>query len=181
MWNSFLVLPETAPIKDLKVHPPRRKKPNSIPSTEMKTPKAKRMEKLRSSTVEPGIGTLANYLAIKRVNTRGLQQANKCMLMAAVAYNLKKTTQLPEQQRRKYNKSNGTKGKKLGKRPIKIHFANMVVYTKAGLQNINRILLLPIAQIQPGATSKTTRFFQNLVVHQPPILAAVFLFIKLTF
>jgi hypothetical protein len=27
---------------------------------------------------------------MKRVNTRGLQQANKCMIMAAVAYNLKK-------------------------------------------------------------------------------------------
>jgi hypothetical protein len=36
------------------------------------------------------IGTLANYLAMKRINTRGLTQANKCMLMAAVAYNLKK-------------------------------------------------------------------------------------------
>jgi hypothetical protein len=48
------------------------------------------MKKLRSSTVEPVIGTLSNYLAMKRVNTRGLTQANKCMLMAAVAYNLKK-------------------------------------------------------------------------------------------
>lgn len=56
----------------------------------MQTHKAKSMKKLRSSTVEPVIGTLANYLAMKRVNTRGLQQANKCMLMAAVAYNLKK-------------------------------------------------------------------------------------------
>ena len=27
---------------------------------------------------------------MRRVNTRGLQQANNCMLMAAVAYNLKK-------------------------------------------------------------------------------------------
>ena len=36
------------------------------------------------------IGTLVNYLAMKRVNTRGIQQANKCMLMAAVAYNVKK-------------------------------------------------------------------------------------------
>ena len=27
---------------------------------------------------------------MRRVNTRGLEQANKCMLMAAVAYNLKK-------------------------------------------------------------------------------------------
>ena len=43
-----------------------------------------------SSTVEPALGTLVNYLAMRRVNTRGMEQANKCMLMAAVAYNLKK-------------------------------------------------------------------------------------------
>ncbi len=52
--------------------------------------KAKRMKKLRSSTVEPVLGTLVNYLNMRRVNTRRLRQANKCMLMAAVAYNLKK-------------------------------------------------------------------------------------------
>lgn len=56
----------------------------------LQTAKAKRLKKLRSSTVEPVIGTLVNHLAMKRVNTRGIQQANKCMLMAAVAYNLKK-------------------------------------------------------------------------------------------
>lgn len=56
----------------------------------LQTAKAKRLKKLRSSTVEPVIGTLVGYLAMKRVNTRGIQQANKCMLMAAVAYNLKK-------------------------------------------------------------------------------------------
>ena len=54
------------------------------------TTKAKRMKKLRSSTVEPVLGTLINYLNLRRVNTRGIRQANKCMLMAAVAYNLKK-------------------------------------------------------------------------------------------
>jgi len=56
----------------------------------LQTAKARQLKKLRSSTVEPVIGTLINYLAMKRVNTRGLQQANKCMIMAAVAYNLKK-------------------------------------------------------------------------------------------
>jgi hypothetical protein len=56
----------------------------------LQTPKAKRMKKLRSSTVEPVLGTLVNYLGMRRVNTRGLEQANKCMLMAAIAYNLKK-------------------------------------------------------------------------------------------
>ena len=56
----------------------------------LQTNKAKRMKKLRSSTVEPVLGTLVNYLNMRRVNTRGIRQANKCMLMAAVAYNLKK-------------------------------------------------------------------------------------------
>lgn len=56
----------------------------------MQTPKAKRLMKLRQSTVEPVIGTLTNYLGIKRVNAKGLHQANKCLIMAAIAYNLKK-------------------------------------------------------------------------------------------
>jgi hypothetical protein len=56
----------------------------------LQTGKAKHMKKLRSSTVEPVLGTLVNYLGMRRVNTRGMKQSNKCMLMAAVAYNLKK-------------------------------------------------------------------------------------------
>ena len=56
----------------------------------MQTKKAKRLMKKRQSTVEPVIGTLVNYLGMKRVNTKGLIQANKCMTMAAVAYNIKK-------------------------------------------------------------------------------------------
>ena len=56
----------------------------------LQTQKAKRMKKLRSSTVEPVLGTLINYLNLRRVNTRGIRQANKGMLMSAVAYNLKK-------------------------------------------------------------------------------------------
>ena len=56
----------------------------------MQTQKAKRMKKLRQSTVEPVLGTLINFLSMRRVNTRGLQQVNKHVLMAALAYNLKK-------------------------------------------------------------------------------------------
>lgn len=51
---------------------------------------ARTMKKLRQSTVEPVLGTLINFLGMKRINTRGIKLANKCMLMAAVAYNLKK-------------------------------------------------------------------------------------------
>ena len=48
------------------------------------------IRKIRSSTVEPVLGTLVNFLAMRRVNTRGIKQANKCIIMSAVAYNLKK-------------------------------------------------------------------------------------------
>jgi transposase len=54
------------------------------------TRKAKKMKKLRQATVEPVIGTLVNFLGMRRVNTRGIQLANKCLLMAAVCYNLKR-------------------------------------------------------------------------------------------
>ncbi len=48
------------------------------------------MKRLRQSTVEPVFGTLTQFLAMHKVNTRGIHQANKVMLMAAMAYNLKK-------------------------------------------------------------------------------------------
>jgi ABC-type anion transport system duplicated permease subunit len=48
------------------------------------------MVKVRSKTVEPVLGTLINFMNMKRVNTRGIQQANKHVLMAAMTYNLKK-------------------------------------------------------------------------------------------
>ena len=43
-----------------------------------------------SSTVEPVLGTLINHHNMKRVNSRGMAQANKHVLMAALTYNLKK-------------------------------------------------------------------------------------------
>lgn len=51
---------------------------------------AKKMVRVRSKTVEPVIGTLVNFTNMKRVNTRGIRQANKHVLMAALTYNLKK-------------------------------------------------------------------------------------------
>jgi transposase len=56
----------------------------------LQTVNREKIRQLRSSTVEPVLGTLVNYLAMRRVNTRGIKQANKCILMSAVAYNLKK-------------------------------------------------------------------------------------------
>jgi hypothetical protein len=51
---------------------------------------AKRILKKRSSTVEPVLGTMINFLSLKRVNARGIKQAMKHVLMSALAYNLKK-------------------------------------------------------------------------------------------
>jgi hypothetical protein len=56
----------------------------------MQTPKAHRMKKLRQATAEPVLGTLINFLGMRRVNTRGIKLANKCFLMAATCYNLKR-------------------------------------------------------------------------------------------
>lgn len=51
---------------------------------------AKKMVRVRSKTVEPVIGTLVNFTNMKRVNTRGIRNANKHVLMASLTYNLKK-------------------------------------------------------------------------------------------
>ena len=47
-------------------------------------------KKMRSSTVEPVLGTLLDYRAMRRVRTRGIKLANKHVVLAAMAYNLKK-------------------------------------------------------------------------------------------
>ena len=40
--------------------------------------------------MEPVLGTLINFLNMKRVNTRGISLASKHVMMSALAYNLKK-------------------------------------------------------------------------------------------
>ena len=54
------------------------------------TVKAKVMKRKRSSTVEPVWGTLINFTGMKRLNARGLEAANKMLLLSATVYNLKK-------------------------------------------------------------------------------------------
>ena len=51
---------------------------------------ARRMSRLRSATVEPVLGTLINFLGMRKVNTRGIAQAEKHVLLASLCYNLKK-------------------------------------------------------------------------------------------
>jgi transposase len=61
---------------------------------------ARKMKKLRQSTVEPVLGTLINFMGLRRIWTRGIKSANKFMLGAAIAYNLKKWMNYPEQKRK---------------------------------------------------------------------------------
>lgn len=56
----------------------------------VKSKRGKKMKTLRSSTVEPVFGTLTQFMGLRKVNTIGINQANKVMNMAAMAYNLKK-------------------------------------------------------------------------------------------
>jgi len=35
-------------------------------------------------------GTLTQFMGLRKINTHGISNANKCMLFAAMAYNLKK-------------------------------------------------------------------------------------------
>jgi len=48
------------------------------------------MKSRRQSTVEPVFGTLTQFMGLRKINTIGVQQANKVMHLAAIAYNLKK-------------------------------------------------------------------------------------------
>jgi transposase len=50
----------------------------------------KRISKIRSRTVEPVLGTLVNFFNMRRINSRGMAQATKHVMMAALTYNLKK-------------------------------------------------------------------------------------------
>jgi len=52
--------------------------------------KGKRMKTLRSATVEPVLATLLCFGGMRKVYTKGIDLANKHVLMAATAYNIKK-------------------------------------------------------------------------------------------
>ena len=56
----------------------------------VESPQGRYMKGKRQSTVEPVFGTLTQFVGLRKVNTIGLRQANKCMQLSAIAYNLKK-------------------------------------------------------------------------------------------
>ena len=56
----------------------------------VESPQGRYMKGRRQSTVEPVFGTLTQFMGLGKVNTIGLRQANKCMQLSAIAYNIKK-------------------------------------------------------------------------------------------
>jgi transposase len=56
----------------------------------VKSSRGRYMKLKRSSTVEPVFGTLTQFMGLRKVFTKGIKQAQKVMLMSAIAYNLKK-------------------------------------------------------------------------------------------
>lgn len=52
--------------------------------------RGKRMKKLRQSTVEPVFGSLTQFYGLRKIGVLGKAGAHKVMLMAAIAFNLKK-------------------------------------------------------------------------------------------
>ena len=85
------------------------------------TSKAKRLKKLRSNNVEPVLGTLVNFLGMRRVHTKGVGLADKCLTMAAIAYNLKKLLKWEDKKRQ--------------------------ADAKALLQSMNSVFLMPMGSI----------------------------------
>jgi len=58
------------------------------------SPKGQYYKRKRQSTVEPVIGVLTQFMGMRKVFTKGIHNANKQFIMAAIAYNLK--TCLPQ-------------------------------------------------------------------------------------
>ena len=50
----------------------------------------KRMVRIKGGTVEPVFGSLINYYGLRKINVKGKSGAHKCMVMAAIAFNIKK-------------------------------------------------------------------------------------------
>lgn len=71
----------------------------------LKTDLGKQSKAIRQSRVEPVFGTLTQFLGMRKINVRGLAGANKCMLMAATAYNLKKLLKFTNKARKNLAKA----------------------------------------------------------------------------
>ncbi|MBU2938421.1 transposase [Lacinutrix sp. C3R15] len=58
--------------------------------------KGRYMKDNRQSTVEPVFGTLTQFMELSKINTISIKQANKCMQLSAINYNLKKHLKFTE-------------------------------------------------------------------------------------
>jgi hypothetical protein len=67
-----------------------RHKLQTCASAGIKSKQGRTMKSKRQSTVEPVFGTLTQFMGLRKVNTKGIRQAQKVMLLSAVAYNVKK-------------------------------------------------------------------------------------------
>jgi transposase len=129
----------------------------------LQTPYAKKMKKRRQATVEPVLGTLINFMGLRRIWTRGLKNANKFMLGAAIAYNLKKWLNYQEQKRKTAvmaikKTGDGLCYLLLMRWPsIAVYNAKSKIYYRQLLKQKNRLLT--------GLTH-----FLKLVVQLPPLL-----------
>lgn len=56
----------------------------------LKSHLGRKMKGRRQATVEPAWGTLTQFMGLRKINTIGIEQANKVVHLAATAYNLKK-------------------------------------------------------------------------------------------
>jgi transposase len=56
----------------------------------VKSRKGQYLKKRRHATVEPVFGVLTQFMGMRKVYTKGINNANKQFMMAAIAYNLKK-------------------------------------------------------------------------------------------
>ncbi len=54
----------------------------------VESPQGRYMKGKRQSTVEPVFGTLTQFMGMRKINTIGLAQSKKVMLLSAIAYNL---------------------------------------------------------------------------------------------
>ena len=59
-------------------------------NTRINSKRGRNMKTKRQSTVEPVFGTLTQFMGLRKINTIGIQRANKVMHLSAMAYNLKK-------------------------------------------------------------------------------------------
>ena len=56
----------------------------------VRSKKGRKLKKVRSATVEPVLGTLLQFQGMKKVYTKGIDLANKHVLLACTAYNIRK-------------------------------------------------------------------------------------------